>query len=456
MYIKENIKLHNKFEIIVSDMGGDAGRITAIAENVVLNQLYPKALSPDQYVYFNYINVGSGTAEPLPTDTDLTQHRLQKIASSASWDLSQVKTGGTGICVFTGSCRIETNELVGINISEVGLGGNGLVTKALLKDANGNPLVIAKTNTMTVDIYATAFLTVPETVSGFPLRGLAGVNNEFFYLLSGCQSARFSPVRRGRSWKDAAYPNTALEVPSATITASRSTDTANLKNTYTIPNIAVGSANVGGIRSITVGNIEMPVPNDTALQPPIIKEVVGVGDGTTKIFSTEFGWVRDNSTAKVYVNDIEVASGVFVVFDSPPSPHGSYYFTEAGTRIYKNETGKKLGHIKMVDGNDYWYTSSISSANNPGGPWTKAIDISKSSTNVLTPIPAERQSDVYWRIDTQTPVDYGYKAAFFLEGDIQFDAPPASGATISVTYQPDCIAKDETKIINNLSYAIGL
>ena len=37
-----------------------------------------------------------------------------------------------------------------------------------------------------------------------------------------------------------------------------------------------------------------------------------------------------------------------------------------------------------------------------------------------------------------------------------FDTPPAVGATISVTYQPDCLAKNSNKIMKNMSYKLQM
>lgn len=459
MSLKMGMNLHNKFDIVVTDIV--TGETTeAKAENVVLNRLYPLMVADAHNPGIDSTYVGSGTNTPSVTDTTL-QTQLLKRANNGSWNKSEFKVGGSGVMVYTGTMRIEATELVGASISEVGLGGNqGLITRALLQDANGNVITIRKTNTMVIDIYATAFLVIPTTISGYKVCGREiPFDLEAYRLLwfTGMDSNTCLMKRNGKSWNEIDIPASLVTCPTASLSMSADRDQANLKITYTLANVPVGSANIGGIRSILVGDwIEIPVPNDTINQPVLTKEVVGVGDGVKKGFSTKFGWIRNNGTLKVYVNDIEQTSGFTVRYDQPPSAQGHYYMESTGktnslgSPTYKNVSGAKVTKTKSSYRTGHYITASDS----PDGVFTNVVEITASNTDY--DIPPEFQSKLYWGANDSYSLTNNNETYFTLESDIRFDAAPANGSTVAVTYQPDCIAKDETRIINNISYALSI
>ena len=199
-----------------------------------------------------------------------------------------------------------------------------------------------------------------------------------------------------------------------------------------------------------VNGVEIPIPNNEITQPVINKEVVGTGDGVKTAFTTKFGWIRDNGTVKVYVNDVEQVSGVRVNYNTPSKDHTPYYIVDTGVRqatyniVVENKCGKTIKYGKKAVANNL----TLKASDSKDGPWENVLV--NPSQNVETLIPEAFKNKPYWLMDS-----IGW-FLLYSEEDIIFDTPPAAGATVTVTYQPDCIAKDDTKIINNISYSLGL
>ena len=91
----------------------------------------------------------------------------------------------------------------------------------------------------------------------------------------------------------------------------------------------------------------------------------------------------------------------------------------------------------------------LKASDSKDGPWENVLF--HPTQNVETLIPEAFQSKLYWLMPERINWFLLYS-----EEDVIFDSPPPAGSTITVTYQPDCIAKDDTKIINNISYSLGL
>lgn len=457
MDLKTNFKLHNNFKVVIRDTLTD-DKIIGKAENVVLNNFYKTQITrvSDVRDFTKNIIVGSGSNIPSATDTGLQTQILSR-ANNGSWNTSEYKIGGTGILKYTGSIQIGASELVGSVIREVGISGyNGVATRAILQDSNGNPLEITKTDTMVIDIYATIFLTVPRSISGYKIisRGLPfalDANNTHF--LSAGKNVVFSARRLEKDWYEPAVAGTLISIPTASFAASISVDEPNMKHDYSIASIAANSGNVGGIRALRICNIEIPVPNDEIIQPVLVKEVVGTGDGTTTKFATKFGWIRDNATIHIYVNDIEQVAGVTAIYNKPACSQASFYLartglTQAGAGIYEKVVSEKFARAKCGSN-----TFTLVASDSLEGPWTSVLALTSAFGN----IPEIHQNKRYWSGTGSWALESQSNNCFIeTEGDIQFEAPVAVGAVVSVTYQPDCIAKDDTRIINNLTYSLGL
>lgn len=474
MINKEIQTLHNNFRVIMTDTITGEKTEVAYAENIVLNRFKTLFLNRTPCSPM-LIAIGTGLNQPDVADTGL-QTEIYRGEGNFVADTSQCGVGGNGTILLTGSMRIQASELIGQAISEIGLVeryrssgywyGQTLVTRALLKDSNGNSVVINKTNTMILDIYATAYMVIPKTISGYKNIYGWGYNTDIYSGARGFSlflddAVSFRQVRVGKDWSE--Y-NPVVVNNSFTVGVSSTLDAPTKVRTYNIAEIPVGTGNIGGIRSVLIGNhLEMFVPNDTFPQSILTKEVIGIGDGIKTAFGTKFGWIRDNGTCKIFINDIEQVSGVTVKFNLPPSavsinylqgiegkgyrnmgsdanyiPYGEYYG--------ENKTGKA---IKRFNGTlpHSSYHSIIG-----GTPLSCSNDLI--TWVAVTPnadIPSQYQDYTYWR--------WGFSrnlAIILVENEIIFNTPPANTAVISCTYQPDCIAKDENKVIRNMSFKLGM
>ena len=156
---KINCLIHNRFDIVKRDVITGEIKEKAEAYNLITNAGW-NAIFNGQGTYWYCVSFGNGTAEPQVTDTTLTSRLGYKNGTNVVMDKSQINT--TGIIKKTFQIRLEANEYVGSTISEVGTGTDDtstVFTKALLKDQNGNPLSIVKTNLDIIDIYATLLQT---------------------------------------------------------------------------------------------------------------------------------------------------------------------------------------------------------------------------------------------------------------------------------------------------------
>jgi hypothetical protein len=450
--VRMPVDLHNFFVIECRD--AESGELIerGYAENIVLNKFYSAMITTgDTGNGFNNIQIGSSSAAP-----DASQTGLQALIGTGSVTLTKSTTqyavGGTGIITFTGSWVIAASSYVGQTFREVGIDA---WTRALLQDANGNPLEIAKTDTMVVTIYATVYLTIPETISGFKF-GLGATNwyyDDSVNFLNSFGSMVFSNCRKDRSWKEAA-DNSPISEGTATFTASWTADAANKLRNYTYGTIQASEANLsGGIRCVRINTLEIPLPNDLFTQSVIVKEVVGTGDGSTKEFNSVFGWVKNNGTLHVYVNDVETTD--FTPMYNKPAKAAA--LTEMRRRntlngftgVVENCSGRPILSFKNVNYNTALYVS------NDGTNWTFLSNI---TYNTTYNIPLAYQNYKYWRDNGRTDdLSMASQVTWtFGGGDIVFNAAPSSGATVTMSYQPDCIAKNSDKLIKNIAYKIGL
>jgi len=114
-------------------------------------------------VWGAYIHVGEGDAVPDKEDTSLNDEIFNREAEtySTDWDLdTTTATHARRIVIFP-------EEYVGKNFREVGLsGGSDLHTRALIEDAEGNPITIEKTEFMEVTITVYVYLQLEHDISG--------------------------------------------------------------------------------------------------------------------------------------------------------------------------------------------------------------------------------------------------------------------------------------------------
>lgn len=153
MEIKAGVNFHNRFDIVKN------GEWIGYAENIILDQMYSRICA--LYTYFTNIHFGTGTGTPTPERTTLFSHLGTKTATTEEIILA-LPVGSV-----TKSITLSPSEYVGSTITEVGVAfgstNTNLVTHAMIKDAEGNPLSINKTDLDVVVIYATVFVSIPDS-----------------------------------------------------------------------------------------------------------------------------------------------------------------------------------------------------------------------------------------------------------------------------------------------------
>lgn len=156
MDLKIPVKLHNTFEIFKETAEGR--QKIGHAENVVLDAFYSRFFFAHNQDALDNIWLGTGVGEPNPTRTNLFNRVFNKSYSSHSvvYDLPT----SSRTLEFT----LGVAEGNGYNFTEIGLGyqSSTLYTHAMIKDSEGNPITISKTDTEILYISATIYFTVPE------------------------------------------------------------------------------------------------------------------------------------------------------------------------------------------------------------------------------------------------------------------------------------------------------
>ncbi len=214
MKAKIGVSLHNRFDIVKN------GEWVGFAENIVLNAMYSRLCNFS--THFVNIHFGTGAGTPTPDRTSLFSH----LGTKAAVDEEIIKALPTSR--YTRKITLNPEEYVGSTITEVGIAYgsviSNLITHAMIKDSEGNPLSISKTDLDVIVIYATVFISLAgETgVSYLPAHNNPLIN----YLTGG--SVPGNSISVGES-----YADTVLKVnaPLATNTPSPVVDVANKKRT---------------------------------------------------------------------------------------------------------------------------------------------------------------------------------------------------------------------------------
>lgn len=162
MVKKINVPIHNKFKLEVIDAKTGKLKQEAFGYNVICQGTWDCG-----NILMSSIAYGDGDGTPASTDTDL----FHSISTKGATFYNETFDPDTLIGAYTVWCQLETSEAVGKNISEVGLysykySAASLNTHAMLEDQNGNPIVIQKTDTDVIKIYATVYVHLPEIVAG--------------------------------------------------------------------------------------------------------------------------------------------------------------------------------------------------------------------------------------------------------------------------------------------------
>ncbi len=271
MEIKQNVNIHNRFDVHIDNIETGEHR-KFVGYNIILDQMWTRLCNG--YSYFGCIHFGSGVGTPTPDRTSLFNYLGSKSAET------EEIIKALPVSSWKRKIVLSPEEFVGATISEVGIGyASGtmtLVTHAMLKDAEGNPISFEKTSTDIVTIYATVFASLVDS----PLVKLINLptNNALLnYLLgSGFPSGTFYLLPGegyGPSLGSASVNYWSADVPNKkriSYVARFDTDTGN-----------------GHVMGLELRNLfRVAFPADGIFEGQHYTNVpIGTGDGVTKRFT---------------------------------------------------------------------------------------------------------------------------------------------------------------------------
>ena len=269
-----DVKVHNKFEILVRDAKTNNIIESKECYNIILDRFWGNFLKSSNTAALSNIHFGSGTSEPQKTDTTLTSKLGSKSATNITFDYSTLFVDG--VIRRRSQIRLEAAEYAGQTISEVGLGENStnVNTKALLVDMNGNPISIQKTDLTVVDIFSTFYAVVPihpqegVIITSSPTYNVSArilqwllCNDSYFpgqleFLMS--KPSKVIGLDSGTNGSITHGGNTYTRSPTVTF------DIPQKKMLWNMSNINAADLNIGGIRGVHFpGGVYIDIPNAT-------------------------------------------------------------------------------------------------------------------------------------------------------------------------------------------------
>ena len=324
-----------------------------ITDNLFTSNAIRSASSYLNQMDFKTLYLGSGTTEPTSTDTALTSLLWNKGWSNISMDAIATENTITSIQTFEVPASAD---YVG-TIAECGLGNSDrlLMTHALLRDAEGNPITIEKTDLdrLVINVTLVFSFTLPEGVY------LINLENSELYLnlqktvnartlsswrseegnrcLSGLQTAYLSQdyqemIDNGMlgycsSYRDGTYECTAgcsnglmaAETDAiATIPAAR---TKNFKGRIG-DSIIVGDYVAYFKAVVFLGLFIIPLPNSTYFPEYTMQNIdLGVGDGITTEFKNPLNYFKKD-TDKIYKNGVLLTRNIDYTIDHANNAKG--------------------------------------------------------------------------------------------------------------------------------------
>jgi len=293
MEIKQNVNIHNRFDVHVDNIETGEHR-EFVGYNIILDQMWTRLCGGSSY--FGYIHFGTGTGTPTPERTSLFSHLGTKSA------VTEETIKALPVSSWKRKIVLNPEEYVGQTITEVGIAyyssASSLVTHAMLKDSEGNPISITKTSTDVVTIYATVFITLTNTIPELKLLGIPSNNQLINYLTGGnAPSGTF-----GLSTIE--NPSSKLGT-SATVTWTSDVSNKKRKTNTSRFGITNGNGHVKYLDFTDLFRLQLPAPGIFSGQP-YTGVSVGSGDGVKKSFMLPSANIRQ-STLVVKKNGVIVS-----------------------------------------------------------------------------------------------------------------------------------------------------
>lgn len=481
-------KLHNRFDFELKDAKTGKVKERRYAENLILDQAWAEILKLNND-WAGYMKIGIGTGTLSASRTALFSQLDSRAFVAANAVYSYDEADGHWSCLQ--SAQWTETEHVGQTITEVGLGTNTvLCTHALIKDMNGNPTPIVKTNLDILTVYATTYVIfdLPWSADAeldlrradhnplvCQLLGMRPNNNgwfptHFYFWRGDCIGAGI--------WNTSLYSSDSATHEFLSEIAATVTLTPASKTAVFYARLPAANANVGGIkgwsltryyRDIGGSNWRIPAvfgrfPATTHTQTGVTEQI-GIGDGSETHFKTTFPFVKSGAVIKVDGTPVSAT-----VHQGLPDQKDIRYFMRNhgvdGSGVHgENNAFPNLStsvavnrnYDRLVIENPFYATHGIDSivctttvieVSTDKINWTQVY----SGTGTLTVDAADKQKR-YWRFSPVTVDSYWIVTEMncdALDGflNVELAAAPATGAVITAEYSTDVDPKDENHVLD--------
>lgn len=471
-----NASIHNRFDIEVVDSTSGQVKGKAYAENVICEQLWTHLCSSK--AWNTYIHYGTGNGTPSASDISLFSFLGQATSKLVSIDYDY----DNHVHKVTKSITLDETVAVDQVLTEVGIAygssNNTLVTHAMLKDMNGNPVSLLKTSTDILNIYATVFCHY-SCPGGVRVLGAVEYNNTYSQgILSHVMGLISMPSLY-------VYPGQGYIIRNDKLgEVSVSYNVSERSITVSAPRAGATKWNLGGLKTLFLGGsnygseVVFDVEEDSSWfnVTEVRGESVGTGDGTTCDFASTIGFAKNGT---VYVDGVGVES----TWD------GSQEYASI-LSYFKNVRVPKLGSASSEQINPLYYDPGVSGPYRMGwvsgdindlavyentlyetvgvysfiSNWGNLVKLYASQdmeewvsfdgvTNKAVVIPEEYRKYRYWKfyIDSRKP---DVTLTIVADGDlpsknnIHLTTPPVEGAVITADYDAICIGKDANHVFD--------
>lgn len=312
------MSIHNTYNLTLINTLTDEVKQKESTTNILTNGFY---YSFNRYAFIEHCYIGTGTGEVKATDTKMFKQLGDYVRLNKS---TIVKVDSTTLVIRLTFIFPANTTFVG-KITELGLhvwnnrtGGYPFISHALLKDAEGHPISIDKSDTDKLIVEVEMHISVPETAGGFCTElmynypfAMGSSDNKIKTL----RSPESMHVYFATSFFNGDSLNTAtFDVSNATVDYSNRSRKFSVRlNTGSYNNKYINYICVPGVGYIKFPNAEI-MPN-----VPLSGLSVGKGDGVTKTFNNPLPLFVKN-TDKVYVNGVLQVRGVDYTIDHKANP----------------------------------------------------------------------------------------------------------------------------------------
>lgn len=289
-------KVHNHFDFVVQDAKTGKTKQTARAYNVVTDMFFDYIVNCRTPLY--YIALGTGNGDPATTDTGLFAQIIKKQVT----EIETVKAYPTSYTKK--KIVLEPTECVGADITEVGFWGyyyyygprSDLMSHAMLKDAEGNQIVVHKTAEDIITVYATFYVTIGTETGGEYILPTPENNAILSTIFNGGSAS--ASLTLGMS-PNIPYSDdlTSTNVTGSTKSMSRSGDVENMQWVFGLTRWNYTEGNNHVISCIGSPNIAAwPLPNPNVMANIELTNIqIGNGDGVTTEFTCPIPIVVEGS-----------------------------------------------------------------------------------------------------------------------------------------------------------------